>query len=422
MIQPIFPIDSDILALAAQAEQKAAPAFAVIEQNEQYNGMRVLKAFIDNGIMASHLSGSTGYGYGDIGRDALDRVFAQALGAEDALVRHSFVSGTHALTVGLFGLLRPGDTLLSLTGKPYDTLEEVIGIRDNGRDEGSLRDFGVHYAQIELKDGKIDVNAAVQAVKAAKVAYIQRSRGYSLRPSLSAAEIGEAIKAVKRAKPDVIVMVDNCYGEFVDTAEPTALGADLMVGSLIKNPGGGIAKTGGYLAGRQDLIERCACRLTTPGTGREVGCSLDELRSMYMGLFMAPTTVAAALKTAVFAAALFEELGFETFPRSNDPRSDIIQALALKTPEALVAFCEGIQAGSPIDSMAAPEPWDMPGYDSKVIMAAGAFTLGASIELSADAPMREPFAVWLQGGLTYPTGKAGILLAADRLLKKQRAQ
>lgn len=420
MIQPIFPIDPEILELARRAEQKAAPAFAIIEQNEQHNGMKVLKAFIDSGIMASHLSGSTGYGYGDTGRDALDRVFAQAMGAEDALVRHSFVSGTHALTVGLFGLLRPGDLLLSLTGKPYDTLEEVIGIRDNGRDEGSLRDFGVRYKQIELLEDKIDLQAAAGAVKDAKIAYIQRSRGYSLRPSLSVAEIGEAIKAVKQANPNIIVMVDNCYGEFVETVEPAALGADLMVGSLIKNPGGGIARTGGYLAGRHDVIERCACRLTTPGTGREVGCSLDELRSMYMGLFMAPTTVAAALKTAVFAAALFEEMGCETFPKANDARHDIIQAIALKTPEALVAFCEGIQSGSPVDSMAAPEPWDMPGYDSKVIMAAGAFTLGASIELSADAPMREPFAVWLQGGLTYPTGKAGILLAADRMRKNQR--
>lgn len=420
MIQPVFPIDPEILEFARQAEIKAAPAFAAIEENEQFNGMKVLKAFIDNGISSAHLCGTTGYGYGDIGRDALDRVFAQAIGAEDALVRHSFVSGTHALTVGLFGLLRPGDVLLSLTGKPYDTLEEVIGIRDNGRNEGSLRDFGVQYAQVELVNGKIDMKAAAEAAHGAKVAYIQRSRGYSLRPSLSAAEIGEAIKAVKQANPNIIVMVDNCYGEFVEQVEPVAFGADLMVGSLIKNPGGGIAKTGGYLAGRQDVIERCACRLTTPGTGREVGCSLDELRSMYMGLFMAPTTVAAALKTAVFAAALFEEMGFETFPKADEVRHDIIQAIALKTPEALVAFCEGIQSGSPIDSMAAPEPWDMPGYDSQVIMAAGAFTLGASIELSADAPMRDPFAVWLQGGLTYPTGKAGILLAADRMRKKQR--
>ena len=420
MIQPVFSIDPELLELARRAEQKAASAFAIIEENEQHNGMKVLKAFIDNGISAAHLCGSTGYGYGDVGRDALDRVFAQAMGAEDALVRHSFVSGTHALTVGLFGLLRPGDMLLSLTGKPYDTLEEVIGIRDNGRDEGSLRDFGVRYAQIALLEGKIDLRAATEAAGAAKVAYIQRSRGYSLRPSLSVAEIGEAISAVKQANPEIIVMVDNCYGEFVEAIEPAALGADLTVGSLIKNPGGGIARTGGYLAGRHDVIERCACRLTTPGTGREVGCSLDELRSMYMGLFMAPTTVAAALKTAVFAAALFEEMGFETFPKASDARNDIIQAIGLKTPEALVAFCEGIQSGSPVDSMATPEPWDMPGYDSKVIMAAGAFTLGASIELSADAPMREPFAVWLQGGLTYPTGKAGILLAADRMRKKQQ--
>ncbi|HWP52244.1 MAG TPA: methionine gamma-lyase family protein [Clostridia bacterium] len=422
MIEPVFSIDPEILEFARTAEQKAASAFATIEENEQFNGMKVLKAFIDNGISAANLCGSTGYGYGDIGRDALDRVFAQALGAEDALVRHSFVSGTHALTVGLFGLLRPGDMLLSLTGKPYDTLEEVIGIRDNGRNEGSLRDFGVQYTQVELVDGKIDVKGAAKACCGAKVAYIQRSRGYSLRPSLSCEEIGLAITAVKQANPDIIVMVDNCYGEFVERIEPVALGADLMVGSLIKNPGGGIAKTGGYLAGRHDVIERCACRLTTPGTGREVGCTLDELRNMYMGLFIAPTTVAAALKTAVFAAALFEEMGYETFPKANDARHDIIQAIALNTSEALVAFCEGIQSGSPIDSMASPEPWDMPGYDSKVIMAAGAFTLGASIELSADAPMRVPFAVWLQGGLTYPTGKAGILLAANRMRQKASAK
>ena len=418
MTPSVFSISPEVLACAERAEKKLVPAFATIEANEQHNGMKVLKAFIDNGISAAHLSGSTGYGYGDIGRDALDRVFAQALGAPDALVRHSFVSGTHALTVGLFGLLRPNDLLLSLTGKPYDTLEEVIGIRDNGRNEGSLRDFGVRYAQVELKDGTIDLAAAAEAAKDAKVAYIQRSRGYSLRPSLSSKQIGEAIAAVKSANPEVVVMVDNCYGEFVEKDEPTVFGADLIVGSLIKNPGGGIAKTGGYLAGRSDIIERCACRLTTPGTGREVGCSLDELRGMYLGLFMAPTIVAAALRTAVFAAALFEEMGYEAIPKSDEPRYDIIQALKLKTPEALVSFCEGIQSCSPVDSRAVPEPWDMPGYDSQVIMAAGAFTLGASIELSADAPMREPFAVWLQGGLTYPTGKAGILLAADRMFKR----
>jgi len=418
MNDPIFPISEKLQQLAARAEQKAKPAFERIEQIEQYNGQKVLKAFIDNNISAAHLVGTTGYGYGDIGRDALDRVFAAALGAEDALVRHTFASGTHTLTVGLFGLLRTGDTLLSITGKPYDTLEEVIGIRDNGRNEGSLAEFGIKYAQTELKDGKIDLEAAAEAAKTATVAYIQRSRGYSLRDSFSSEEIGEAVKALKAANSNIIVMVDNCYGEFVEMNEPTAFGADLIAGSLIKNPGGGIAKTGGYLAGRHDLVERCACRLTSPGTGREVGCSLDELRSLYLGLFMAPTVVAAAVKTAVFAAALMEEMGFKASPAHDEERHDIIQALELKTPENLIAFCEGIQSGSPIDSYAAPEPWDMPGYESQVIMAAGAFTNGASIELSADAPMREPFAVWLQGGITYPTGKMGILLAAERMLKK----
>jgi len=418
MNDPIFPISEKLQQLAARAEKKAKPAFERIEQIEQYNGQKVLKAFIDNNISAAHLVGTTGYGYGDIGRDALDRVFAAALGTEDALVRHTFASGTHTLTVGLFGLLRTGDTLLSITGKPYDTLEEVIGIRDNGRNEGSLAEFGIKYAQTELKDGKIDLEAAAEAAKTATVAYIQRSRGYSLRDSFSSEEIGEAVKALKAANSNIIVMVDNCYGEFVEMNEPTAFGADLIAGSLIKNPGGGIAKTGGYLAGRHDLVERCACRLTSPGTGREVGCSLDELRSLYLGLFMAPTVVAAAVKTAVFAAALMEEMGVKASPAHDEERHDIIQALELKTPENLIAFCEGIQSGSPIDSYAAPEPWDMPGYESQVIMAAGAFTNGASIELSADAPMREPFAVWLQGGITYPTGKMGILLAAERMLKK----
>ena len=422
MIETPFSICPEILSFAGCAEAKAQAAFSTIDTLEQYNGMKVLKAFLDHGVSTAHLSGSTGYGYGDIGRETLDAVFASAFGAEDALVRHSFVSGTHALTVGLFGLLRPGDTLLSLTGSPYDTLEEVIGIRDSGRNDGSLSDWGVQYRQIELKNGKIDLVEAADAAKSAAVAYIQRSRGYSLRPSLSVEEIAEAVRVVKASNPGILVMVDNCYGEFTERAEPTAAGADLIAGSLIKNPGGGVARTGGYLAGRHDLIERCSYRLTTPGSGREVGCSLDELRAMYLGLFLAPTTVASALKTAVFAAALFEEMGFETYPTSAQARHDIIQAIALRTPEALIAFCGGIQSGSPIDSTAAPEPWDMPGYESQVIMAAGTFTLGASIELSADGPMREPYAVWLQGGLTYPTGKAGVLLAADRLWRKNHPQ
>ena len=422
MIETPFSICPEILSFAGCAEAKAQAAFSTIDTLEQYNGMKVLKAFLDHGVSTAHLSGSTGYGYGDIGRETLDAVFASAFGAEDALVRHSFVSGTHALTVGLFGLLRPGDTLLSLTGSPYDTLEEVIGIRDSGRNDGSLSDWGVQYRQIELKNGKIDLVEAADAAKSAAVAYIQRSRGYSLRPSLSVEEIAEAVRVVKASNPGILVMVDNCYGEFTERAEPTAAGADLIAGSLIKNPGGGVARTGGYLAGRHDLIERCSYRLTTPGSGREVGCSLDELRAMYLGLFLAPTTVASALKTAVFAAALFEEMGFETYPTSAQVRHDIIQAIALRTPEALIAFCGGIQSGSPIDSTAAPEPWDMPGYESQVIMAAGTFTLGASIVLSADGPMREPYAVWLQGGLTYPTGKAGVLLAADRLWRKNHPQ
>lgn len=422
MIETPFSILPEILAFAGRAEAKAQAAFSAIDTLEQHNGMKVLKAFLDHGVSTAHLSGSTGYGYGDIGRETLDAVFASAFGAEDALVRHSFVSGTHALTVGLFGLLRPGDTLLSLTGSPYDTLEEVIGIRDSGRNDGSLSDWGVRYRQVELKSGKIDLAEAADAAKSAAVAYIQRSRGYSLRPSLSVEEIAEAVRVVKASNPGILVMVDNCYGEFTERIEPTEAGADLIAGSLIKNPGGGVARTGGYLAGRHDLIERCSYRLTTPGSGREVGCSLDELRTMYLGLFLAPTTVASALKTAVFAAALFEDMGFETYPTSAQARHDIIQAIALRTPEALIAFCGGIQSGSPIDSTAAPEPWDMPGYESQVIMAAGTFTLGASIELSADGPMRKPYAVWLQGGLTYPTGKAGVLLAADRLWRKNHPQ
>ena len=415
MNDPIFPISEKLQQLAARAEQKAKPAFERIEQIEQYNGQKVLKAFIDNNISAAHLVGTTGYGYGDIGRDALDRVFAAALGTEDALVRHTFASGTHTLTVGLFGLLRTGDTLLSITGKPYDTLEEVIGIRDNGRNEGSLAEFGIKYAQTELKDGKIDLEAAAEAAKTATVAYIQRSRGYSLRDSFSSEEIGEAVKVLKAANPNVIVMVDNCYGEFVEMNEPTAFGADLIAGSLIKNPGGGIAKTGGYLAGRHDLVERCACRLTSPGTGREVGCSLDELRSLYLGLFMAPTVTAGALKGAIFAANIYEKLGFRCVPNSVESRHDIIQAVELGSEEAMVAFCAGIQAAAPVDSYVTPVPWAMPGYDNDVIMAAGAFIQGSSIELSADGPIREPYAVYFQGGLTWYHAKLGILMSLQKM-------
>lgn len=411
-----FQFDPSLLALADTAERAAAAAFAKIEAVERKNAEKVLGAFISHGVSAAHLQGSTGYGYGDRGRDTLDEIYAEAFGCEDALVRSSFASGTHALAVALFGVLRPGDLLLSLTGKPYDTLEEVIGLRGEGA--GSLRNFGVRYDEVALRDGKIDLSAALEKAAGAKVCYLQRSRGYSLRPTLSVTEIGEAARTLKAKYPDLIVMVDNCYGEFVEEREPTDVGADLIIGSLIKNPGGAIARTGGYIAGRRDLVELCSYRLTTPGTGKEIGCTLDELRNLYLGFFLAPTVVASALKTAVFAAALFEQLGYKAYPSALEERHDIIQALCLETPQALIAFCEGIQSGSPIDSMAAPEPWDMPGYDSQVIMAAGTFTLGASIELSADAPMREPFAVWMQGGITYPTARVGVLLAAQRLLKK----
>ena len=409
--------DEKLLNLAGECERELGDSFSRIRETELITGTRVVSAFIENSVMINHLSGSTGYGYGDIGRDKLDAVFAQSLMAEDALVRHTFVSGTHALTVALFGLLRPGELLLSATGQPYDTLLDVVN-PSKGREEGSLCDFGVNFSAIELTDdGKIDLFALSRAVLSKKpaVVYLQRSRGYTLRRSLSVKELGEAAELVHKLSPKTVVMVDNCYGEFVEELEPTAAGADIMAGSLIKNPGGGIARTGGYIAGRRELVERCSRRLTAPGAGREVGCSLDELRNMYLGLFLAPSSVANALRTAAFAAKLFERMGYEVYPRPDEVRHDIIQAVKLGDPELLKKFCEGIQAGSPIDSSAAPEPWDMPGYDCQVIMAAGAFTLGSSIELSADAPMREPYAVWMQGGLTYPAGRAGVLMAAKRI-------
>lgn len=411
----VFEFSDRIKTAADKAMELAAPKFAELDKLCEYNGQRVLKVFIDNRVSEMHLKGTTGYGYNDDGRDKLDAVFAQVLGAEDALVRHNFVNGTHALTTALFGVLRPRDTMLSVTGMPYDTMQEVI----LGENCGSLRDFGVNFAMIPLlSDGMPDYSKIAERAAEANLAYIQRSRGYSLRPSYDIATIERIIQAVRSGNKDCIIMVDNCYGELVEEREPTAVGADLIVGSLIKNLGGGIAETGGYIAGRADLIEQCSFRLTCPGAGKEVGCSLNQSRGMYMGLFHAPEAVCSALKTSVFAAAFFEQLGYEAFPKYNEKRTDIIAALKLGTPEKLIAFCEGIQSGSPIDSGAAPEPWDMPGYDSKVIMAAGAFTMGASIELSADAPLREPYAVWLQGGLTFPTGKAGIMLAARRMEEK----
>ncbi len=408
-----FNIDKRLKELADEAEKLCAGQFSEIGRTAAYNGEKVLSAFINCGVAEMHLKGTTGYGYNDIGRDKLDEVFAAATGSEAALVRHGFVNGTHALSTALFGILRPKDTLLCVTGRPYDTLSEVI-FSDRG---GSLKEFGVNYAQVELlQNGAPDIPAIKAAVPNAKAVYIQRSRGYSLRPSLTVDTIGKIVSAVREVNDSAVIMVDNCYGEFVDTKEPTEVGADLIIGSLIKNPGGGIARTGGYIAGKREYVELCANRLTTVGTGSEVGCSLDMNRELLLGLFLSPQTVESAVKTSVFACAFFEKLGYEVFPRYDEKRSDIIAALKLGNEQALCAFCKGIQKGSPVDSMAAPEPWDMPGYDSKVIMAAGAFTMGASIELSADAPLREPYAVWLQGGLTYPTGKTGILLAAQSML------
>lgn len=410
-------IDERILALADKTESECLSEFAEIDRIARTNGERVLSAFINNKVSAECLVGTSGYGYGDMGRDTLDRVYAEVFGAEDALVRHTFVSGTHALTVALFGVLRKGDKLLSLTGKPYDTLEEVIGIRGEGN--GSLRDYGIEYEQVDfLPDGKPDVAEIFNKAKNAKVAYIQRSRGYSLRSALTVDDIAELVKTVRNANPRAIIMVDNCYGEFIETRDPIHAGADLIIGSLIKNPGAGIAETGGYIAGKKELVEQCAYRLTCVGMGKEVGCSLNQNKQMYLGLFFAPEVVANAVKTSVFTRRIMTSLGFECLPRANEKRGDIITTVFMKTPEKLVAFCQGIQKGSPIDSFAVPEPWDMPGYDSKVIMAAGAFNMGASIELSADAPLHEPFAAYVQGGLTFPSARMGILIALQEMFDK----
>lgn len=415
-INEIYNIDSRIIELAEKAEKNCAEAFRRIDETTEYNGAKVLKAFSDNKVSEPCFYGSTGYGYGDIGRDVIDKVFAQSLGTEDALVRFNFVSGTHALSVALFGVLRTGDKIVSITGKPYDTLEEVIGIAGK-KGNGSLMDYGIEYGQVDLlPDGTPDYDGITEAVKDAKVAYIQRSRGYSLRPAFTIDDIEKMIKSAKKGNPDIIVMVDNCYGEFVEDREPSHVGADIIIGSLIKNAGGGIARTGGYIAGRADLIELCSYRLTCVGMGKEVGCTLGMNREILLGLFFAPDVVSNAIKTSAFASELFTMLGFECSPRKDDKRGDIITAVKLGDEKHLTAFCRGIQKGAPVDSFVTPEPWDMPGYSDKVIMAAGAFTNGASIELSADAPIREPFAVWMQGGITYTSGKLGVMLAVQEML------
>lgn len=416
-MHPYFAIDPALRALSDRAEERIAPRFREIEEVQRYNQQKMLAAFNRAGVSESHFVGSTGYGYGDRGRDVLDQVYAYAFDAEDALVRWNFVSGTHTLTVALFGLLRPGDKMLCVTGTPYDTIQGVIGIE--GREEpGSLKEFGITYEQLDLlPDGRPDYQGMEEKITPEyRMIYIQRSRGYSLRPSLLVSEIERIAEIAKRKAPNCIVMVDNCYGEFVERDEPTSHGADIMAGSLIKNPGGGIAPTGGYIAGRKELVELCSYRLTTPGTGRELGCTLNSNRELFLGAFHAPHVAGEALKTAVFASALFSELGYAVTPGPEEPRGDIVQVVELEKPEALIAFCRGVQKGAPVDSFVRPEPSPMPGYDSEVIMAAGAFTLGSSIELSADAPLREPFAAWMQGGLNYHSGQLGVLLAAQEML------
>lgn len=414
---PFFKIDNKIEKASDDAIKKCKEQFDKIDKIAEYNQLKVQSAFIDFGISESHFTTSTGYGYGDRGRETLDKVWAKVFGADDAIVRHNFTCGTHTLATALFGVLRPGDKMLCVTGTPYDTIHNVIGIAGSGM--GSLKEFGVLYDEVPLKNERLDYDAIEKAVDdSVTMVYIQRSRGYELRPSLLVEEIEKVVKIVKAKNPNVIVMVDNCYGEFVQTKEPTEVGADLIAGSLIKNAGGGIATTGGYIAGRSDLVEKCAYRLTTPGLGREVGATLGMNRELYMGLFFAPHTVGEALKSAVYISALFESFGYKTTPSYDAERGDIVQSLGLENAESLVAFCQGIQSGSPIDSFLLPEPWDMPGYDSKVVMAAGAFTLGSSIELSADAPIREPYYAWIQGGLNFHSAKICAMLAAQQMLDK----
>ena len=389
--------------------------FEQIDAVCEYNQLKVLKALQDCRVSEACLYGSTGYGYNDIGRDTLEQVYAHVFHTEDALVRPQITCGTHALALALMSNLRPGDELLSPVGKPYDTLEEVIGIRES---KGSLKEYGISYKQVDLlSDGTFDYEGIKKAInEKTKLVTIQRSKGYQTRPTFSVTQIGKLIAFVKSIKPDIICMVDNCYGEFVETIEPSDVGADMIVGSLIKNPGGGLAPIGGYIAGKKECVENAAYRLTSPGLGKEVGASLGVLEKFYQGLFLAPTVTAGALKGAVFAANLYEKLGYKVVPNSRESRHDIIQAIEFGTKEGMVAFCKGIQAAAPIDSFVTPEPWAMPGYDSDVIMAAGAFVSGSSIELSADGPVKEPFAVYFQGGLTWHHAKFGMMKSLQSLL------
>lgn len=410
-------ISEEVYAYGEAVARELLPRFAEIDEVAQYNQLKVLKGMQDQQVSEACLLGTTGYGYNDLGRDTLERVYASVFHTQDALVRPQITCGTHALALALMSNLRPGDELLSPVGKPYDTLEEVIGIRPS---KGSLAEYGVSYAQVDLlPDGGFDYDNIRRAInERTRLVTIQRSKGYQTRPTLSVARIGELIAFVKGIKPDVICMVDNCYGEFVETSEPSDVGADMVVGSLIKNPGGGLAPIGGYIAGRRDCVENAAYRLTSPGLGKEVGASLGVLRDFYQGFFLAPTVTAGALKGAIFAANIYEGLGYKVVPDGRESRHDIIQAVTFGDPEGVIAFCQGIQAAAPVDSHVTCEPWDMPGYDSQVIMAAGAFVSGSSIELSADGPIKPPYAVYFQGGLTWEHARFGILRSLQSLVDK----
>lgn len=404
-----------VVELGKQAERYLTPYFSRIDEIADYNTQKVLAAFRAHRVSDTMFAGTTGYGYNDHGRDTLEEIYADLFGTEAGLVRLGFVNGTHALSCALFGALEPGDVMLSVTSAPYDTLLNTV----TGDCPGSMKRYGIGYRQVDLKDGRLDLEAIEKAAAAddVKMVFLQRSRGYAVRQTLSCAEIGEACAVVRRVNPNAVIMVDNCYGEFTEELEPTQVGVDMCAGSLIKNPGGGLAPTGGYIVGRKDLVERAAYRLTAPGIGGECGCTMGQNRLLYQGLFLAPHVTAQAVKTAVFCAKVMQLLGFTVDPAPEAPRYDIIQTIAFGAPDPLRRFCEGIQAGAPVDSFVTPEPWAMPGYDDPVIMAAGAFVQGASIELSADAPMREPYVCYMQGGLTYPSGKAGILLAAEKLIQ-----
>lgn len=415
MIYRQLGISDQVYRFSEKILAQLRPRFDEIDQNAEYNQLKVLKAMQDNKVSEACLLGTTGYGYNDIGRETLEAVYASVFHAEDALVRPQITCGTHALALALISNLRPGDELLSPVGKPYDTLEEVIGIRPS---KGSLAEYGISYRQVDLcPDGSFDYEGIRAAVNdKTRLVTIQRSKGYQTRPTLSVKRIGELISFLKQIKPDIICMVDNCYGEFVERMEPTDAGADMVVGSLIKNPGGGLAPIGGYIAGKKECVENAAYRLTSPGLGKEVGASLGILRDFYHGLFLAPTVTAGALKGAVFAANIYERLGFPVVPNSTESRHDIIQAVTFGTAEGVIAFCKGIQAAAPVDSFVTPEPWDMPGYDAPVIMAAGAFVSGSSIELSADGPMKPPYAVYFQGGLTFDHARFGIMKTLQNIV------